>query len=145
MKNILKNKNEIDIMYIIGLLLAGILFITFVILKTTNFKSFLFEGTPDCFFERLTGIFCPGCGLTRASVSFFDGKIITSFLYNAIVPYAAFSYGYLMIRQTLHYLIKTKPSTVRMLLNFVYVGAGILVVQWIIKVILLLVFHIRVL
>lgn len=145
MRYFFKNKNEIDIIYIVGLILAGLLVITFVLLKATNFKSFLFDGTPDCFFERLTGIFCPGCGLTRASVSFFEGKFLKSFLYNAIVPYAALAYLYLMIRQTLHYLIGTKPSTVRLLLNLIYIGAGILVVQWIVKVVLLLVFHIRVL
>lgn len=145
MKNILKEKSEIDILYAVGILLAVFLVITFILLKTTNLKSFLFEGTPDCFFERLTGLFCPGCGLTRASVSFLNGHFLRSFLYNAIVPYAFISYMYLMIKQTLHYIVGTKPSTIRLLLNLIYAGAGILVLQWVIKVVLLLAFKIKVL
>ena len=39
-----------------------------------------------CPFFALTGLYCPGCGTTRALFSLFDGKFLTAFRYNAFAP-----------------------------------------------------------
>lgn len=103
----------------------------------------LTEKMPNCFIEDLTGLFCPGCGMTRAVIALLEGKILKSLYYNVIVMYAVIAIAYLIIKQICHHTIKTKAVTQRLILNILYTGAGIIVLQWIIKVILLLVFHIK--
>lgn len=38
-----------------------------------------------CLFNEVTGYYCPGCGVTRASLALIDGDIYQSFRYNMIV------------------------------------------------------------
>ena len=40
-----------------------------------------------CSFYEMTHLYCPGCGGTRAVASLFKLDIISSFKYNAIVPF----------------------------------------------------------
>lgn len=42
-----------------------------------------------CFFHLITGLYCPGCGGTRAIKFLLTGQIGKSFLYHPLVPYAA--------------------------------------------------------
>lgn len=46
---------------------------------------------PKCHFHSLTGLHCPGCGLTRAVHSALNGRFEQAFVYNAlavvILPY----------------------------------------------------------
>lgn len=53
------------------------------------------EGVPLCLIKFFTGFDCPGCGLTRAFVCFFHGKVIQSLRFNPLgVPliFVFFSY-----------------------------------------------------
>ena len=59
-----------------ALLVIGILFII-VSLKYNN-------GIP-CFFYELTGLYCPGCGITRAFISLFKLDLYQAFRYNMLV------------------------------------------------------------
>lgn len=133
----------IDILYWIGILIfvSGIIFL--VLYRIIDIRGFLLFKTPDCFIETLTGLFCPGCGMTRAVIALTEGKILKSAFYNAIVLYALCAYVFLMGKQTAHYLFNKKPVTERILLNLIYAGAALIVVQWVVKVVLLLVFGIK--
>ena len=44
------------------------------------------RGPELCVFRRLTGLPCPGCGLTRSWVNFAHGDIGTSVAFNAFGP-----------------------------------------------------------
>lgn len=46
------------------------------------------QGFP-CLFQRITGLYCPGCGGTRAFKALLSGDILLSFCYHPLVPYAA--------------------------------------------------------
>ena len=46
------------------------------------------QGFP-CLFHLLTGLYCPGCGGTRAVRLFLKGELIKSFCYHPFVPYLA--------------------------------------------------------
>ncbi|MDD4576477.1 MAG: DUF2752 domain-containing protein [Bacteroidales bacterium] len=37
-----------------------------------------------CVYKNLTGYPCPGCGMTRSTISLFKGNIIDSFFYNPL-------------------------------------------------------------
>jgi len=39
---------------------------------------------PGCFFRRFTGLECPGCGMTRASHAFLNGRFIEAFRFNPV-------------------------------------------------------------
>lgn len=72
----------------------------------------------QCFFYNRLGIYCPGCGVTRAVFALLDAKVIHSILYNPIVLYACFSIFFFKERIFLKYL---------------YCGLAILLINWVVK------------
>jgi len=42
-----------------------------------------------CLFQMMTGLYCPGCGGTRAVRALLSGHPVLSFLYHPVVPYMA--------------------------------------------------------
>ena len=38
-----------------------------------------------CVFYEITGLYCPGCGITRLCLSLFEGGIYQAFRYNPII------------------------------------------------------------
>lgn len=38
-----------------------------------------------CIFKKVTGLNCPGCGITRASLSLLDGNIYQAFRWNMLI------------------------------------------------------------
>lgn len=38
-----------------------------------------------CVIKTITGYYCPGCGVTRAIVSLFNGQLYQAFRYNSII------------------------------------------------------------
>jgi len=52
---------------------------------------------PVCPLYSLTGIACPGCGLTRGFHALFHGDIFTALDYNALLPFYAFIFGYFFV------------------------------------------------
>jgi len=45
----------------------------------------------------LTGIYCPGCGLTRGFHALLHGDVLTALHFNALLPVFAFVFGFLFI------------------------------------------------
>lgn len=39
-----------------------------------------------CPFHAITGLWCPGCGSTRAAYSLMHGQVVDAFRYNLLVP-----------------------------------------------------------
>jgi Protein of unknown function (DUF2752) len=39
---------------------------------------------PGCFFKRITGLNCPGCGMTRAAYATLHGHFAAAFRYNPV-------------------------------------------------------------
>ncbi len=86
-----------------------------------------------CMFHLLTGLYCPGCGGTRAVRYLLRGDLVQSFVYHPLVPYMALVVLFLAGSKALA-VIKKRPEwcPVREM-TFVYVGAGIILVNWIVK------------
>lgn len=53
------------------------------------FIKIIRQGIP-CLFHLLTGLYCPGCGGTRAVWYLLHGQILKSIQYHPLVPYTAF-------------------------------------------------------
>ncbi|MDQ3748235.1 MAG: DUF2752 domain-containing protein [Acidobacteriota bacterium] len=52
---------------------------------------------PVCPLYSLTGIHCPGCGLTRGFHALFHGDILTALHFNALLPVYAFVFGFMFV------------------------------------------------
>ncbi|MCM1192747.1 MAG: DUF2752 domain-containing protein [Butyrivibrio sp.] len=63
-----------------------------------------FLPTVPCFFSAIMGIYCPGCGGTRALAALLHGQLLRAAWYHPFIPYAAFIYTGFMLTQGLHRL-----------------------------------------
>lgn len=74
----------------VGLMSAGVFVVGYFNPSTAGFF-------PPCPFLQLTGLACPGCGLTRGFHALFHGDIPGALGYNLLLPFFAFFFGYLFI------------------------------------------------
>lgn len=88
----------------------------------------MFDG---CFVRMLFGVYCPGCGGTRAVISLLHGRILESLWYHPVVLYTVVAFGY-------HLILRRKPKVA-----WLFGALGIIVGNCLVKNILLLVFHIE--
>jgi hypothetical protein len=52
---------------------------------------------PACPLYTTTGIFCPGCGLTRGFHALIHGDVLAAFHFNALWPFYAFLFSYVLL------------------------------------------------
>lgn len=52
---------------------------------------------PGCPLLQLTGLACPGCGLTRGFHALFHGDILSALDFNALIPFWAIGFVYLFV------------------------------------------------
>jgi len=56
---------------------------------------------PVCPLYYLTGIHCPGCGLTRGFHALFHGDVLTALHFNALLPVYALVFGFMFVSMIL--------------------------------------------
>ena len=52
---------------------------------------------PQCPFHAITGLNCPGCGLTRGFNALFQGDILGALHFNALIPFYIVIFTYFVI------------------------------------------------
>lgn len=119
----------------------GVLLLLLVFLENYN-PNIMGRFRYDCLFHKTTGLYCPGCGGTRAVYTLLRGNIFASVYYHPIVGYAGVLYVLYMIRGAMAVLSNGRCSFMKWRLSYVYIGIGIILLQFVIKNILLIVFHI---
>lgn len=141
---------------IIGIIIIGPVVILGLLLNGGYFD--FIHSYELCGFYNATGLYCPGCGITRACFALFSGHLITSVLYHVIPVAAIVIYLLYMV-----YLFRLKASLKKRSLSFrdtypedidfisrrfhkrletaVYVVIGIAILQWIVKDVLLIFFN----
>ena len=88
-----------DQLYTAGMLFLPVLLVAGVFLHFSPVD--LTDIVPGCLLYRLTGLYCPGCGATRALSAFLHGHPIRSFLYHPVVDYVAALYLWFLLSQTI--------------------------------------------
>ena len=104
-----------------------------IALWITDYK--IISWIPDCAFLSITGLYCPGCGGTRAVKSLLRGDIVRSFIYHPFVIYCVVAYIVFMLYEFIKKHFKTvhKVFPVEIV---IYIGVGVLLLQWVVKVVL---------
>jgi Protein of unknown function (DUF2752) len=52
---------------------------------------------PQCPLHAMTGLNCPGCGMTRGVHALLNGDILSALHFNALLPFVLFIGGYFLI------------------------------------------------
>lgn len=129
-----------DNLYYCGIVLplAGILFLALLRLLKIPLNRILLP----CIFHKLTGLYCPGCGGTRAVYWLLKGNVAYSLHYHSIVLYGAVLYVCYMLSNTVQYVSRGR-ITIGMKYRPVYgkIAVVLLVVNTIWKNGNLLLFH----
>ncbi|MFA9377729.1 MAG: DUF2752 domain-containing protein [Lachnotalea sp.] len=131
----MKNDNY-KILYKIGwwIFALTVLIVFLINWSKINYQLFLFP----CLFHKLSGLYCPGCGGTRAVLSLIHGHPIASIQYNPIVMYGLLIYAWYMISNTIELLSKKKLKIgMKYSDSYFWVGLGIIIVFFLIRNILL--------
>lgn len=95
-----------------------------------------------CVLNAFFGIYCPGCGGTRAVEALLRGQILRALWYHPLVPYTAVIFGGFMITQTLERIGVKKVKGWKFHDWFLYVAVILLLGNCILKNVLRMVFHI---
>lgn len=95
-----------------------------------------------CFFLRVFGIYCPGCGGTRALSALLHGHILKALWYHPFIPYFAVIYLGFLLTQGLHRLGAKGIRGWKFHYWYLWAGIIIIAVNWVVKNVLLLGFRI---
>ncbi len=97
----------------------------------------------DCWIHRTGGIYCPGCGMTRALFAMARGRVLLSVWYHPAVLYGAVLYGAFMIRGLAAVCSGGRLPFMRWRIGYVYGGIALILGQFLAKNVLLLGFHLQ--
>ncbi len=90
------------------------------------------QGIP-CLFHLITGLYCPGCGGTRAVKFLLRGEVVKSFQYHPLVLYVFVVAAAELISFGLARILKKPGLFVGHLDWFTYGGVFITVLNWVYK------------
>lgn len=76
---------------------GGVFLVSGLIVTVGYFNPVTASFFPQCPLHSLTGLNCPGCGLTRGFHALFHGDILTALHFNALLPVYALIFGYLFL------------------------------------------------
>jgi len=93
---------------------------------------------PPCVMYTQTGLYCPGCGGTRAVNALLQGHLWTSLLYHPFVLYTVLIYIVFTVKNTLFLFTKGKIKMMIFRPGYFYLAIIIVLIQWIVKDIILI-------
>ena len=124
-----KEKNLNDYVYI-SVIITVLSLILFYIIYVLIGKPPIF----NCWIYENFGIYCPGCGCTRALVNLFQGNIIKSLYYNPTVLYAVIVLIIYLVGNTIAKVLKKDSKYIlKYTPILIYVGIFILISTCIVK------------
>lgn len=111
----------------------SISFILLIILISYYYLNHQYNIGIPCIFYKITGYYCPGCGITRCIFAILEGNIYEAFKYNQLVfiliPFLSiyFIYNiYIYIFNKENNLFKKIPNYIYIILLIITISYGIL-------------------
>ena len=92
----------------IFILLIGIILISFLYYK---FYSIYHIGIP-CIFHKITGLYCPGCGITRALFALFELDLKKALQYNILIFIIGPFLLYYFIKKTYNWILSKEEKKI---------------------------------
>ena len=134
-------KRQDDECYIAGWIAIGAAAWLAGILVLTRFRMLAL--LRPCALHALTGLYCPGCGGTRAVLAFLRGDLLRSLFYHPIVPYTAVVCGWFMASQTIE---RVSRGRIRIGMHvrelYLWLALLIIAINFLLKNLALLVWHV---
>ncbi len=122
----------------------GLILLPFILLGTILVQHITPNQVPSfpCVLRQFTGLYCPGCGGTRAILAICSGRVLQSLWYHPLVPYTA---GWYLIFMITHTLERCKVPHVKGLQYrdiYLYIAIGIIIFHFVLKNVLAIFFKI---
>ena len=142
MQNIEKTKRQVTLED--ELFQIGIAALAAVLMLAVLYLCLLRKILPPipCFFTTVLGIYCPGCGGTRALIAMLHGHFLKALWYHPLVPYMAVIYFGFMLTQGLNRLGFKRVRPWQFHNWYLWGGLTLLIVNFILKNVLRLGFGI---
>lgn len=138
----MKTNPEIDRgFYITGWLLITAAVIYVLIEKITGVRLMAYY--PPCAFHMLTGLYCPGCGGTRAVRALMHGRLLLSLRQHPFVCYTFFLGTVFMVSQTIG-KISHRKTGMHFRMIYLWIGLVIILVNCIVQNMLLIRYGIQI-
>lgn len=136
-----KDEKSDTSLYIVGWCILAALLVAGIFLQITGMELSTILG--PCMFHALTGLYCPGCGGTRAMSALFAGKFVQAFVYHPFVPFIAVFGTWFMISQTVE---RVSGRRIKIAMHFrevyMWIALGIIVVNFLVKNLALLIWNV---
>ncbi len=127
-------------LYVMGWLLLLLAAAYLALSKLTGIR--LSRLTLPCIFHDLTGWYCPGCGGTRALRLLLGGDVLKSLYYHPFVVYGVALYVWFMVSNSIEYISRGRLRIgMRYRKWYVIVGAAVIVLNFVIKNGVMLIWH----
>ena len=128
-----------DELYFYGLIALVFIVLGGILLCVTGSRGIKL---PPCVFNRVTGLYCPGCGGTRAVRALLHGHFIKSVWYHPFVAYGAVVYAVFMVSHSIRIFINHNVRGMKYRNVYIYIWLSILILNFIVRNILLIKFGI---
>lgn len=121
--------------------MAAALFAAVIVILAKIFPPFAkFLGWP-CPFRALTGLYCPGCGGTRAFSALLAGHVLESLKWHPFVVYGLGLYVAFMGSWTLNHFTRGHFPGLKYRGWYTWGGVALVIGNWVVKNVLLLCGH----